>query len=69
MCKLSPTEETIVANIKNKDRQALALTLGMQIGTLNSHIARIKKKRAAAKKLLARTNFIKKELYPRRRGE
>lgn len=69
MCKLSPTEKAIIANIKNKDRQALALALGMKIGTLNSHIARIKRKRDDAKNLLTQTNFVKKELYPRRTGE
>lgn len=69
MCKLSPTEENIVANIKGKSRKVLAGAFGMEIGTLNTHIARIKKKRAAAQKLLRRTNSIKKELYPRRKGE
>ena len=69
MCKLSPTEENIVANIKGKSRKALAGALGMKIGTLETHIARIKKKRADAKTLLRRTNLVKKELYPRRKGE
>lgn len=69
MCKLSLTEEKIVANIRGRSRKALAQMLGVQPGTLNSHIARIKKKRAAAKRLLRRTNLVKKELYPKRRGE
>lgn len=69
MSKLSPTEETIIANIKGKSRKALAAVLGMELATLNTHIARIKKKRAAAQRLLRRTNFAKKELYPRRKGE
>ena len=69
MCKLSPTEEKIVANIQSKTRKKLADTLGMEIGTLNTHIARIKKKRESAQKLIRRTNSIKKELYPKRKGE
>ena len=69
MCKLSPTEEKIVANISGRSRKVLAQMLGMKPGTLNSHIARIKKKRADAKRLLRRTNLVKKELYPKRKGE
>ncbi len=69
MCKLSPTEENIVANIKGKKRKVLAVTLGMKLGTFNTHIARIKKKRDAAQDLLRKTNRVKKELYPRRKGE
>jgi len=69
MCKLSPTEEKIVANIQRKTRKKLADTLGMELGTLNTHIVRIKKKREAAKRLLRRTNLVKKELYPKRKGE
>ncbi|MBA7637511.1 hypothetical protein ES703_45156 [subsurface metagenome] len=69
MCKLSPTEEKIVANIKHKTRKKLAETLGMETGTLNTHLARIKKKRESAQKLIRRTNTIKKELYPKRKGE
>jgi len=69
MCKLSPTEEIIVANIRDKTRKALAEALGMQLDTLNTHIARIKKKRLDAKTLLQRTNYVKNELYPKRKGE
>jgi len=69
MCKLSPTEEKIVTNIKYKTRKKLAEIFGMELGTLNTHIARIKKKRESAQKLIRRTNAIKKELYPKRKGE
>jgi len=69
MSKLSPTENTILDNIKSKSRKALASSLGMKLDTLNTHIRRIKKKREEAKKVLQRTNQFKKELYPKRRGE
>lgn len=69
MVGLSPTEETIVTNIKGRTRKALAATLGMRIGTLNTHIRRIKTKRENAQKIIRRTNLVKKELYPKRRGE
>ncbi|GAI77786.1 unnamed protein product, partial [marine sediment metagenome] len=39
MSKLSPTEETIIANIKGKSRKVLADALGIKLSTLNTHIA------------------------------
>ena len=69
MFELSPTENVILDNIKQKSRKALAASLGMKLDTLNTHIRRIKKKREEAKKILRRTNQFKKELYPKRRGE
>lgn len=69
MSKLSPTETVILGNIKNKSRKAIAVSLGISLNTVNTHIARIKKKREAAQLLLRQTNFVKKELYPKRRGE
>ena len=69
MAGLSPTEIIIIGNIKNKSRKAIAATLGIKLDTLNTHISRIKKKREAAQLLIRQTNFVKKELYPKRRGE
>jgi len=69
MCSLSPTEETIVANIKGRSRKRLAEVLGMKSSTLKTHIYRIRAKREAAKSLIRKTNPIKSELYPKRRGE
>ena len=69
MVGLSPTEKLIIGNIQSKSRKALAATLGMQLSTLNVHIDRIKKKRSAAQLLLRQTNPVKRELYPKRRGE
>jgi DNA-binding CsgD family transcriptional regulator len=64
----SPTEAIIAANIKGVTRGRLAEKLGMKESTLNTHIDRIKTKREWAKKFLRKTNHIKKELYPRRKG-
>jgi len=69
MCELSPTEETIVANIKTKTRQKLAEVLGIEVSTLKTYIYRIRAKREAAKKLIRKTDPVKSELYPKRRGE
>jgi len=69
LCELSPTEETIIVNIKGKTRKRLAEVLGMEMSTLKSHIYRIRAKREAAKKLIRKTDAIKSELYPKRKGE
>jgi len=69
MCKLSPMEEKVLVNLINSTSEVVAGKLGIDIKTVNTYKARIRRKRAEAKALLAKTNRYKSVLYRKRKGE
>jgi len=69
MCKLTHKEETILANLRQKEKGLIAAALGIQVTTLDTHLARVRRKRAQCQEFIRKTDQYKKELYPRRKGE
>jgi len=69
MCKLTPKEETILRNMKQKEKGLIASALGIDVKTVDTHLARIRRKRAECQEFTRKTDLYKKELYPRRKGE
>lgn len=69
MCKLTPIEEAILRNLREKEKGLVAAQLRIRMATIDVHLSRIRSKRATCKKFLNQTDPYKKELYPRRKGE
>jgi len=69
MCELTRTELTILLNLQKKEKGLIASALGIQTSTVDTHLARVRRKREKAQKFLRDTDRFKKELYPRRKGE
>jgi DNA-binding NarL/FixJ family response regulator len=69
MCKLTPKEEAILRNLLDKEKGLVAAQLRIRVPTIDVHLSRIRRKRAACKKFLAQTEPYKRVLYPKRKGE
>ena len=69
MCKLTPIEEAILRNLQEKEKGLVAAQLRIRMATIDVHLSRLRRKRAACKKFLAQTDPYKRVLYPRRKGE
>jgi len=69
MCKLTRLEETILANLRQKEKGLIANALGIQVSTVDTHLTRVRRKRAMCQEFIRKTDLYKKELYPRRKGE
>jgi hypothetical protein len=62
-------EKTILVNLPRREKGLVASAMGIQTSTVDVHLARIRRKRALAKKLLEETDQYKGVLYPKRKGE
>jgi len=69
MCELTKKEETILVNLKGREKGLVASALGIQPQTVDTHLARIRKKRAKAQEFLKKTERYYSVLYPKRKGE